>query len=294
MTAVIPAFNASRYIDTAIQSVLSQTYRPIECIVVDDGSTDSTAAQVRRWGDRVRLIQQPNTGVSAARNAGAAHAQGHWLAFLDADDAWKPDKLARQVVAAGSGATDRVVVCSVELIDAGGDRHGQLGWQSPSNVLESLLMLNARTVSCSSTLFMTRERFASVQGFDGELSMSADWDLLVRLAMRFSVSVLNVPLAEYRVHEGNMSRDIALQERDMIHAVHKAFVDPALPKQFLPRRRRALANLHRMLAGSFYVTGARRRALYHVARSIGYSPSVLQYYLEYPARRLARGGSRRR
>ena len=97
ISAVIPAYNAETYIARAIDSVLAQTCPVDEIIVVDDGSTDKTAGIARSYGDKVKLIQQPNAGVSAARNTGIFAATGDWIAFLDADDEWLPNKIEWQV-----------------------------------------------------------------------------------------------------------------------------------------------------------------------------------------------------
>jgi glycosyltransferase involved in cell wall biosynthesis len=96
ITVVIPAYNCEKWISRAIESVLQQSRPADEVIVVDDGSTDSTAEMVRSFGDQVTLIQQENAGVSAARNAGIEAASGDWIAFLDSDDEWMPDYLKRQ------------------------------------------------------------------------------------------------------------------------------------------------------------------------------------------------------
>lgn len=97
VSVVIPAWNVAVYIARAIDSALAQTRDPDEIIVVDDGSTDGTAEVVRGYGDRVRYLHQPQTGAAEARNRGIAEASGRWVAFLDADDQWLPDKLARQM-----------------------------------------------------------------------------------------------------------------------------------------------------------------------------------------------------
>src|SRR4051794_35884286 len=97
ISVVIPAFNAADTIDVAIRSALGQTYRPLEIIVVDDGSTDATASVAARFGRYVTLVRQTNQGAGQARNTGANTAAGDWLAFLDADDAWLPQKLEKQV-----------------------------------------------------------------------------------------------------------------------------------------------------------------------------------------------------
>ena len=97
ISAIIPAYNAEKYLARSIDSVLAQTCPVDEIIVVDDGSTDKTAEIIKRYGDKVRYIHQDNAGVSAARNAGIHAATGDWIAFLDADDEWLPKKIERQV-----------------------------------------------------------------------------------------------------------------------------------------------------------------------------------------------------
>src|SRR3954451_11962493 len=92
ISVVIPAFNAAATLEVAVRSALGQTYRPSEVLVVDDGSTDDTAAVASRLGRGVKLVRQANQGCGPARNAGVKQAAGDWLAFLDADDAWLPQK----------------------------------------------------------------------------------------------------------------------------------------------------------------------------------------------------------
>jgi len=97
VSVIIPVYNAGRCIGRAIESVLGQSYSDYEIVVVDDGSTDKTAEIVKEYGDKVRYIYQKNAGVAVARNAGIAVAKGRWIAFLDADDEWLPDKLKTQM-----------------------------------------------------------------------------------------------------------------------------------------------------------------------------------------------------
>jgi glycosyltransferase involved in cell wall biosynthesis len=97
VSVIIPTYNRARYIGRAIESVLAQTFNDYEIIVVDDGSTDGTQERLSPYRQRVRYVYQAHTGVSAARNAGIRRAQSAWLAFLDSDDRWLPEKLARQI-----------------------------------------------------------------------------------------------------------------------------------------------------------------------------------------------------
>jgi hypothetical protein len=97
VSLIIPTYNAELFVDEAIRSVLGQTYRPVEILAVDDGSTDRTVEKLREFGPRLRLLQQSHSGAGAARNVGLTHATGRYIAFLDADDTWPPAKLSRQM-----------------------------------------------------------------------------------------------------------------------------------------------------------------------------------------------------
>jgi glycosyltransferase involved in cell wall biosynthesis len=99
ISVIVPAYNSERYLGEALQSVLSQTRRPFEVIVVDDGSSDGTPSVASSFGDDVHYVRQPNGGIGAARNHGVDLAAGDYIAFLDADDVWEPDKLERQLAA---------------------------------------------------------------------------------------------------------------------------------------------------------------------------------------------------
>lgn len=97
ISCIVPVYNGERYLSEALDSILGQTYRPLEIVVVDDGSTDETAAVVARYGERVRYLRQPNAGAPAARNRGLSATRAQFVAFLDADDRWHPKKLAWQM-----------------------------------------------------------------------------------------------------------------------------------------------------------------------------------------------------
>src|SRR5215510_7858922 len=97
ISCIVPVFNGERYLREALDSILVQTYQPLEIIVADDGSTDETAAIVSSYGEQVRHLFQPNAGVAAACNLGLGAAHGEFIAFLAADDLWQPEKLARQM-----------------------------------------------------------------------------------------------------------------------------------------------------------------------------------------------------
>jgi len=99
ITCIVPVYNGARYLSEALESILAQTYRPLKVIVADDGSTDGTPDVAAAYGERITYVQQPNRGYAAAKNLGLSSAQGDFIAFLDADDVWHPEKLTRQIAA---------------------------------------------------------------------------------------------------------------------------------------------------------------------------------------------------
>jgi len=288
VSVVIPTYNHARFVEEAVDSVLSQTSPPAETIVVDDGSTDDTARRLETFVGRIEVIRQANAGVSAARNHGAAHATGDVLAFLDADDAWVPTKLERQLAHMEADEGLGLVHCGITEVDVAGrslrDRlDGQEGW-----VADAMLRFEGSGVILGggSSALMRRGAFDTVGGYDEAMSTSADWDLLRRIARRWRVGFVAEPLVRYRLHGGNMHHNVAAMEHDMLLGYAKAFAarDPALARL----RRPAYASLHSMLAGSYWHSGERGRALVHAARSLAYGPSRAAYVLTYPVRALTR------
>jgi glycosyltransferase involved in cell wall biosynthesis len=286
--AIIPARNAQAYLRDAIDSVLAQSHAVSDCVVIDDGSTDTTAAIADSYGPPVRVVRQQNRGVSAARNRGAAEVNGALLAFLDADDRWDPDRLRLQLEVLGRFPEADAVVCATRVVDA--DRR-PLGVIQPDSraTVEDLLLCRANVVSTSSNLLIRRSAFEEIGGFDERLSTSADWALTLHLLERGTLISLQEPLVEYRRHGSNMSADVARFERDMLAAYDAVFADP--PPRLRPLRRRAYANLHRMIAGSYFVEGELARFARHAARSVRTHPSTLPYFFAMPLRRARRRAS---
>jgi len=279
---VVPVRNGSAYVAEAIESILGQTRPPVECLVIDDGSTDGTEDLVQRFGRDVTYVRQNHAGVSSARNHGAALAHGALVAFLDHDDVWLPAKLERQVAAlAASEAT--IALCGVAVVDERGNVRRTLRLRPRDDLITGMLTFDGtETVSCSSTGLVQREQLLKIGGFDPALSVSADWDLLFRMALAGPVAYVDEPLVRYRVHGANMSSDIAMMERDMTYAFAKAFADPRLPPALRARKRHAYGRLYRMLAGSY--AGSRRRAaaVRTLAIALHYNPTIARGPLRRP------------
>ena len=144
VSVVIPNYNYARFLPEAIDSVLAQTYGQIEIIVVDDGSTDDSREILDGYGDRVTVIFQQNAGVSAARNNGVSRSRGEYLAFLDADDAWLPAKIERQIAAFRGDEEIGLVHVGMVEIDGSGNSlsertDGREAWFRMALLFEGLL-----------------------------------------------------------------------------------------------------------------------------------------------------------
>ena len=275
MSVIIPVYNGRAFVADALHSVFAQTHREIECIVVDDGSTDGTADVVAAAGTPAICIRQDNQGVSAARNAGAARASGDLIAFLDADDVWQSDKVSAQIEALQH---DRypMVMCGATVVDADLRPIGARTMSLPATqpLLGMVLFGTGSVVSCSSTALVTREAFSDVGGFDTSLSMSADWDFLARFLLAYGgVAYVKRPLIAYRCHDGNMSHAIAQMEFDMLRCYRKLFGRADVPAEVASRRRAAYGSMRRMLAGSYWQAGQRQAALRNALLSLAWQPA---------------------
>ncbi len=195
ISVVIPTYNRSEQTPRAVESVLAQTHRQFELIVVDDGSTDDTAARLGAFDDpRMRVIRQRNAGVAAARNRGLSEANGELLALLDSDDTWRPEKLARQVSALAR-APAAVGLCCTSFETLGAD--GVTVDTPASGRLADAMLLDNVLVGANSTLVMRREVYEAVGGFDPSLPAIEDWDWLQRAARLYDITVVDAPLMVY-------------------------------------------------------------------------------------------------
>jgi glycosyltransferase involved in cell wall biosynthesis len=275
VSAVIPVYNGERYVAEAISSVFAQTEPPLECIVVDDGSTDATADVVARSGADVTYVRTEHGGVSKARNHGIRLARGELVGFLDHDDVWLPPKLELQTEALCAQSQAVMALCAVEMTDASGRTNGIKRMSMHRDLVTAMLTFHATEIpSCSSTGLLRRDWLLARGGFDETLSTCADWDLLLRVLLDGGVTYVDQPLVRYRVHDSNMSRNIASIERDMVYAFAKTFADPRLPAGVRNQRGHANGRMYRMLAGSYRDVGDRKAMLRTAAAALTHDPGL--------------------
>lgn len=286
VSIIIPAYNAEQYLQAAIESALGQSYPNKEIIVVSDGSTDRTVEIANGFGLPVRCIEKENGGVSSARNAGIEGAKGDYVAFLDADDIWRPAKLERQLRKL-VGSDDDVSHTAFSVVDEGLVEIEVTSCGSVPVKTEDFFLLG-NIVGTPSTVVAKRTLFEEIGGFDQNLSYCADWEMWMRLSTVSSFAYVEEPLVLYRQHEENMSNNAALLESDSMKMFEIAFESEILPEDILQLKRKALAKNYMVLAGTYFHAAQYSDFLRCAFRSVSSDPSQLSYLLSFPGRVLSR------
>jgi len=219
ISVVVPVYNRELLITRALDSVIAQTYRPLELLVVDDGSTDGTVEAVQSWMDAhpnsdlfsTKLICQEKLGGNAARNRGIEVSSGDFIAFLDSDDSWLADKLRKQVAFFDDPDVGGVY-CGVQHVDVVSGqvleayrRTYPIGW-----ILDQILI---RDVTAPTSAFMLRKDvFDKVGSFDLDLQARQDWDMWIRLASKYKIQAVPELLVRYGEHTGARTASDPMRE----------------------------------------------------------------------------------
>ncbi len=206
VSVVIPAYNAERFIATAINSALSQTYTPHEIIIVDDGSCDNTQAVIAQYGDKIKYIYQPNAGPAAARNLGVREAKGEWVAFLDSDDYWDKDHLEQLMKYADIQNEAVLLYSGKKWVDREGIPIQDFPLQTlfPSGWIFSD-MFTENYISSTSVILVKRAIVLDVGGFNEELRIAEDYDLCLRIAAIAPICGVPAYTVNYRRHDRNLT-----------------------------------------------------------------------------------------
>jgi glycosyltransferase involved in cell wall biosynthesis len=241
----VPAYNGAKTLDATLASVAAQDYRNFEVIVIDDGSTDDTAMRAEAFAvrdSRFRLVRKTNGGVAAARNLGIAEAKGEFVATLDADDLWRPNKLTAQVEAFRQGGPEVGLVYTWVLLIDPQDR--PLSTFTPrfnGHVMDRICAANI--VHNGSTPMFRRSALDEAGGYDPALRAAKaegceDWKLYSRIASRYELRVIKEFVTLYRVHPHSMSSDVMQMMRS--HEMVSAELLSDFPEYRGPLRRHAI------------------------------------------------------
>ena len=276
VSVVIPAYNHARFLPDALESVLAQTFRDFEVLVVDDGSTDNTGEVVAAFAPRVRYIHQHNGGPSRARNTGIRHTTGEYVAFLDADDTWMPEKLALQVGYLDTHPDAGLVFTKVMVTTEAGQQLYTYPhrYRYERRAFERLLLWSYGSMN---VVMLRRLCFDKLGFFDESLRAAEDWDMWLRAAPYFRFGYLDRPLGTYRQSGHSVSRGPrAHQAPEMFRRVlDKLFSDP---ERFPGRTRAQVERLRRLAYASLEVTVALNMATNpwpHLARAIRLHPGIV-------------------
>ena len=223
VSIIVPVYNGASTIRETLDSVLQQSVEDFELIVVDDGSTDNTLEVVASVDDpRLTVFSYPNAGVATTRNRGVTHALAEYVSFIDADDLWTADKLARQLDALESSPNAAVAYSWTDYIDQTGQfvAHDQQVTFSGSVYGE---LLRRDFLESASNVTIRRQAFLDVGGFDPSLSGAADWDFFLRLAKRYDFVAVPCLGVLYRISDSSMSSNLAMQEQECIAVLERAY-----------------------------------------------------------------------
>ncbi|HSE36866.1 MAG TPA: glycosyltransferase [Blastocatellia bacterium] len=286
VSVIIPTYNSANYVIDAVDSVLNQSFDDLEVLVIDDGSTDETESLLSRYSEPVRYIRQQNGGVAVARNRGISESRGRYVAFLDADDTWLPDKLAVQIGALRAHTGHRFCYTAFTLVASDLSPLGIVGSKRQGRALEDLL-LRGNVVGSICTVLCERSLFEKAGVFDPALSQCADWDMWVRLAAMTEFLYLDRPTVTYRQHGSNMSRNAPLLERDSVRVLEKGFAMPEVSSSLRANRRSALARNYMVLAGTYFHARFYGDFLRCAARSVSMDFRQLGYLVGFPLRRIS-------
>jgi glycosyltransferase involved in cell wall biosynthesis len=287
VSVVIAAYNSGRFVGQAVKSVLAQTYRPFEIVVVDDGSTDDTAEVLAGFGGGLRYVRQENGGPAAARNRGIGEASGELVAFLDADDEWHAEKLSRQWEALAASPRAGLVHTDVWYWDqTQGSRYRRTGARAESqgDCYPRFFWRNPVTLS---TVLLRRDCLRRVGGFDESIRRPSaeDYDLWLRIARHYPLAYLNEPLVTYRLHGANAVGNAPVMRQAELYVVLKALRDDPSLRDLIGKVgvRRRLHDLYCSVGYHEYAAGEYSEAHEAFRRALGCVPTSRMALLHWLA-----------
>lgn len=286
ISVVIPTYNYGHYLPTAIASVREQKWPDLEIIVVDDGSTDETPRVMEELaGDDLRYLRQPNAGAAAARNLGIRESNGEWIAFLDADDFWMPDKLAIQMGELQKHPTASFSYADVRERFVDGTESNLECEPVRKSLILKLLTGNAFSTP---TVIVRRQCFQEVGLFDEKLRTGEDWDMWLRLAAHFECIYVARPLALVRRAAQVVKFPLPVMEQCTLHVIERLFSCSHLKQRWpevAAKKRRVYAWHYSVLAKSYLKEKSLADFSRLAFKALGAHPLALRYMTQ-PRREL--------
>jgi len=282
VSVVLPLYNGERYLNDALSSVLGQEgFDDWEVVAVDDGSTDGSAEIVSSFADdRIRLFHQENRGIAATRNVAISRSTGRFIAFLDQDDLWHPEKLRAQIPLFAADPRVGLVYCQSGRV--GGDSEEisagptvLASWMS-GDVRRRMLLGNL--VPGTAGVVVRRECFDEVGLFDETLNGSDDWEMWARIAARYDFRFVPRELSYTRLHSANTSLDVSRMRDQSLRVRAMLFSDPELTRGLDHREKRRLheratARIHSYCATWLLRSGRYREAASDLLMAVRHHPA---------------------
>jgi glycosyltransferase involved in cell wall biosynthesis len=281
ISVIIPVYNAGKYLEETIRSVLDQSYSNWELILINDGSTDASENIIHPFlsDPRIKYYKQLNAGVSVARNKGMELSSGKFLAFLDADDRWLAENLEKKIRYLSEHSEVAWVFSDIRFLDDVTKEVKPAPTGRDDQILKSLLLWEGEVVpGPSSNIVVRRTCYESGIRFETALSTTADRCFCTQLALSFIGKRIPEVLVEYRILPTSMSRNMVVTEHDNL-----LFYRKYCKKEFFNSfwfRQRCFSNIYFILAGSWFRQGAKpMRACYFALRSVlCYPPKAIHLF----------------
>ena len=293
VSAVIVTYNKAGTVAASIESALHQTYPHLEIIVVDDGSTDETASRVKAFGSQVRYLPKKNGGTASARNLGTAQARGEYIAFLDGDDLWLPRKLEIQMEAFRKEPSLVGVQCSAYCVDDQLRLFEERACHPRQDTLLDFLLFH-NLPAFASAIVAKREILVELGGFETDLVILSDWNMVCRLSRRGTLRSVPDFLVLYRQYPNNQSRDVSIHLWSGVRSLRRFFQDPTLDRAIRKREQQIWGRFYAMLSGGYIRNHQWNKGLRWALKAIQTSPRVIPYVAGMPLRRLFKSWTRPR
>lgn len=281
ISVVIPLYNKGKSIASTLRTVLNQTFTDYEIVIVNDGSTDNSVAEVEKvQDDRIRLIHQQNAGVSAARNRGIKEAKGDLIAFLDADDEWKPEYLATQYHLFQKYPECSVFVCNYEFRNAEGNVTPtiihKLSFAGEDGILINYFEVasHSNPPICSISIMVKKSAIRAIGGFPVGIKSGEDLLTWARLACQYRIAYSIIPLAVFIFDERSFNADQKQRMPESVDVVGNELAQLYKANPEIVGIKQYVGLWHKMRARIFLSKHLRWRAFYECVRAIQYHVNV--------------------
>ena len=266
VSVVIPAYNKAELTVKSVESVLNQTYKNIEIIVIDDGSTDNTRQRLSTYAEKIKYVYKKNGGACSARNLGIRLSTGEYIGLLDCDDSYLPNKIELSVDFLEKHSDFGLVHNAAFFVDEKDTILRTFSHYKSQHIGWIAKRLIARNFICNSTVVVRKSCFEKVGLFDESIFTSADWDMWLRLVEQYKVGYINMPLTLYRISGSYILNHIEQSKREELKVIEKAFHrNPRLKLNF---KNKIISNVHIGCAISYLLIGDFNKAKDELISSI--------------------------